>query len=397
MEKSHVYNILNRITDSIIEHTNKDTLGYGLLSGTGGISLYFYTLYTATHNKRYLSLSYQYLNKSIELFESGPLLPTYCGGVAGLALLSSLFEKVNATINFVEPNVDAYLFWSLQHYLKDDNLDYLHGATGIASYFAEKAYVSPSYQLAFRATNMFLDYLFDSCYTTDGQTKWLFYNRHRQKESNISMSHGMSAIVCYLARLIKNEFTTNHNIYGLCKTAISYINSQAFDVNDNGSFYPYKSKDDPNAMYRSRLAWCYGDLGIALSQFYAGTLLQDVTIINRSLEVLIYAATNRRNLSENGVVDAGICHGTSGIAQCFNRMYQNTHATVFKDALDYWVEKTISFSSEDEYAGYIVHNPIGKDYHSLSLLEGLTGIGLSLISYLFSNSYQWDKILNIII
>ena len=64
-------------------------------------------------------------------------------------------------------------------------------------------------------------------------------------------------------------------------------------------------------------------------------------------------STKRRNLKEEGVLDAGLCHGSSGISMIFRRMYIETQQREFADARDYWIEKTLNFSIfNDGLAGY---------------------------------------------
>lgn len=390
-----VYNKLFLIEKALSDHSTDDGLSYGLFSGLGGVSLFYYTLYSATSNKSYLNQSVDYLNKSITVFEKTPILPTYCSGLAGLASLIIILAKDKIIANPIDKDVNEYLYNSLIDFLEQRNFDFLHGAIGIATYFVFLLSLIPNDKNAVSAVNLVLNRLNETKEVEDDICKWIFCDGIKQAEYNISMSHGMSAIVVFLSRLLKMKFDTNIEIERLCRSSINYINSQMLDVELYGSYYPYASLATKSDMKKSRLAWCYGDLGIAIAQYNAGLVLNDKRIIKHALSVLSYSAIKRREQAENGVFDAGLCHGASGIAHCFYRLFLSTGMPMFKEATDYWINVVMNLSCGDDYAGYLVSNPRGEDYHSIGLLNGLSGIGLSLISYLFKDSYRWDSFLNI--
>lgn len=91
------------------------------------------------------------------------------------------------------------------------------------------------------------------------------------------------------------------------------------------------------------MAWCYGDLGIGMAIWQSGKILKNEEYKKAGLRILM-ESTKRRNLKEEGVLDAGLCHGSSGISMIFRRMYIETQQREFADAWDYWIEKTLNFS-----------------------------------------------------
>ena len=113
--------------------------------------------------------------------------------------------------------------------------------------------------------------------------------------------------------------------------------------------------------------------------------------------MLIYAATKRRDLQDNFVQDAGLCHGTAGIGHIFYRMWWNTRMPEFKAAADYWFEQTLKMARfpdglagfkawhSEKYGGWV------KDY---GLLEGVSGIGLALLTYYYEIEPAWDECLD---
>ena len=143
---------------------------------------------------------------------------------------------------------------------------------------------------------------------------------------------------------------------------------------------------------RSRLGWCYGDLGIAMALWQAGVALHNESWKNKALEILLFAAEKRRNLEKNFVKDAGLCHGTAGIGHIFYRVWWNTKMSEFKKAADYWFEQTLKMAIfADGLAGYKAWN--GRDgwKNKENLLEGIAGIGLALLTYYYEIEPTWDE------
>ena len=104
-------------------------------------------------------------------------------------------------------------------------------------------------------------------------------------------------------------------------------------------------------------------------------------------------STQRLSLTENRVVDAGICHGSAGIALIYYRLYIETQMREFNEATNHWLKQTINFSKyEDGLAGYKTSliDELKCDY---SLLTGISGIGLALISCIEKGNQEWDEML----
>ena len=202
---------------------------------------------------------------------------------------------------------------------------------------------------------------------------------------NIGLSHGMASIVLFLCRIIENGFKET-KIKDLLRKTCNYILSQEIDQKHYGSFYPSFSKESSIPLTGSRLAWCYGDLGVAYSIFRTGEVLKSQKLRDKGLNVLL-ESTNRKN----NVYEAGICHGCMSMVLIYRRMYLKTNVQSFSDSVDYWLQESIKFSCfEDGLAGY-------KSYYDknwipdYSLLSGISGIGLNYLTYLNDNVGNWDE------
>jgi len=95
---------------------------------------------------------------------------------------------------------------------------------------------------------------------------------------------------------------------------------------------------------------------------------------------------------------SGLCHGASGIAYMFNKIYQFTKLERYKEASIYWY--TVLFDEFVDQSGTLIQvldfdkvimgKKVSKD---CGFLEGLAGIGLSVMSAISYEKTEWDKLL----
>ena len=324
---------------------------------------------------------------------------THCDGLAGIGWLYEYISQrkiVDYDTNTLLEDFDIYLEKALNGFMRQGNYDFLHGGVGVALYFATR--VEKKKELA-QVLNNFLDDLERiSKKQEDGTIKWISHIWNTNSLGyNISLSHGMSSIVAILSKLHKIEGIDKEKTEKLLRGTVQYILTQEIDVDKFGSFFPNYALETIPEISKSRLAWCYGDLGIATSLYQAGTVLKEQNWSNKAIEVLIYAATHRKNLDDNSVNDAGLCHGAAGIGHIFYRMWWNTRLPQFKEAADYWFEQTLKMAVfKDGLAGFKAFDaPDGKPQwvNRYSLLEGIAGIGLAMLTYYYELEPEWDECL----
>lgn len=139
--------------------------------------------------------------------------------------------------------------------------------------------------------------------------------------------------------------------FHLLNGAIRYLLNNQLDASLYHSTFP-NGVIESESPSNSRLAWCYGDLGIGMALYLAGKTTNNINWESKALEVLL-RTTKRRTDDLTLVVDAGLCHGAVGIAHIYNRMYGYTKNIIFKEASDYWFSKTLDMAKfDDGLAGY---------------------------------------------
>jgi hypothetical protein len=173
----------------------------------------------------------------------------------------------------------------------------------------------------------------------------------------------------------------------------NYIMAQRnIDYNEVGSMFPLQCLSYNKKDRKSRLAWCYGDLGIANALYYYGNSINEKTITDFSFEVILNT-TKRRTLEDSYVIDTCFCHGSSGVSHIYNSIFSKSNMAEFKDASNFWMNETLKNAKyEDGLAGYKTFSPPqhGGWKNKIAVLEGIAGNGLAMIAYL-SNQYDWDE------
>ncbi len=287
---------------------------------------------------------------------------------------------------FLCPDYDDLANTALEM-LENDNYDFLHGATGIA------------YHLLYTESNAFNDFysrffvLLQSLVNKSVEKKVIpnydfEKNQSNPNQINLGLSHGIPSILKFCIQYYKQNVCVAEAEL-MAKDIIDYLLTHTNKDKSSG-YFPSIIETGEEINTPSRLAWCYGDLGAGYILYQAGITFNNQKAIDFALEVLVHS-TKRQDLDKAGVMDASICHGAAGVAHIYHKMWHYTQELIFKQACDFWIQKTLDFAThEDGLAGYKQYNPITDTYlNEYGLLEGAAGIGLVLLSYLTSD-FSWD-------
>lgn len=88
-------------------------------------------------------------------------------------------------------------------------------------------------------------------------------------------------------------------------------------------------------------------------------------------------------------MDAGFCHGTSGVGLLFKNIYDITGEEEILPTIDYWYKLTLNTKDKNSFNGF---NILGYSFpifdntlQNITLLEGLAGVAASNLKYLSKN------------
>jgi hypothetical protein len=146
-----------------------------------------------------------------------------------------------------------------------------------------------------------------------------------------------------------------------------------------------------------RLAWCYGDLGVAAALAVAGEAASEAGMaegeawLTEAHATALHAA--RRDPVGAGVRDAGVCHGAAGNALLFMRLHQRFGDAVLADAARHWLRAVLEFEQPGAgVAGFLAWRPDGSTAE-WGFLEGATGIAQTLLAAVSEVSPVADRLL----
>ena len=362
---------------------------FGLYSGEFGILLFLFYYSKYSKNKEHILLTENYAEKLLEQFVKKEKLHTFCNGFSGILYLFEFLREndfIDLDVNEIQPQLDNYLVFRMKQDIQRLHYDFMHGALGVGLYFLKK-----------RTNSEYIQELVDFLYVTaekeadDQIFKWksVISIEKNIVGYNIALSHGMTSIIIFLCRVIKSGIH-NEKVVKMLSGAINYILAQQIDFSHGSCFPYYLSEISSSSVSKSRLAWCYGDLGVGIALWQAGIIVEKIEWKEKGFEIMLQS-TQRRSFDETYVRDAGICHGSTGITMIYHRMYLETGRDEFKEATLFWIDQTLNHSHfADGLAGYksFVIDGWECDY---SLLMGISGIGLVLLSYLEDNQQKWDE------
>jgi lantibiotic modifying enzyme len=381
--KEQVLIKLKDIVDYLVNIENKDKNPAALLSGNMGIGLFLFYYARFIQSEYYAEKAMEFLESAINTIDKN-LNHAFCNGISGVCwgvdhLIANGFIDIDNfdILNYFDGYLCRQAFFDL-HFNR--NNDFLHGAIGTSLYLLKRAEIPNVKKMEENTINILNSYkiaINDSYY----------WESKIGDKINISLSHGMSSICIFLSKAY--QLKINHSVtQDLLQKSISFILSQEVQTPNRISIFPSFSLYEDH-YHISRLGWCYGDLGIALTLWHYASVMKDNIVKQKAIDILLFSAL-RKDLHKNAVIDGSICHGTAGIALIFKKMYYYTQKQEFLEAAIYWLSQTLKMSKyEDGIVGY----KSNAKTNSIDFLNGIAGIGMVLLSFLINDDSNWDECL----
>lgn len=394
-ERLQIDNSLNHITSTLEKALQKLKFPVPFLMGDMiGACLYFFYHYKTFKTNSSLAIANNLLDRILNHKYSIKSKPTYCSGIAGI----NWFVQHLAQNGFVDvedqtfEDTDAILESFVSESLNQGNYDFLHGALGVFYSVLNKKEAQAYYPFLSRTVGC-LDQIKTEC---DGSLYWTLYDgltsKVEKNKANFGLSHGMPAIIALLAKY--HQINPQALTYDLIKGGCSFILTKKNPAGMYNSIYPYSIDLKKPEYVSSRLGWCYGDLGVAISFLHAYNATHEQQYKEEAVQIINHSVS-RRDFQSNDIKDAALCHGTAGIAQIFRKFYHVTGNVELKNTSDFWIDQTLELikpqpglatgkTKWDTKIGYV---------ENYGLLEGLSGVGLALLSAVSADHQPWDEVL----
>jgi hypothetical protein len=206
---------------------------------------------------------------------------------------------------------------------------------------------------------------------------------------NLGLAHGIPGVVAILARYVTAGVDAPRARL-LLDGAIDYLRSVAGP--EVGNRYAAWLPARPGGT--CRVAWCYGDLGVAVALLSAAAATGRTDWRSDALELARGMAA--RPIEASQAVDAGLCHGAAGVAHLFNRLSQATGDAGFARTAEAWFDHTLALRRPDGLAGFprALYNDGQLSWEpSADLLNGAIGVALALHAAISPIEPAWDQLM----
>jgi hypothetical protein len=320
-------------------------------------------------------------------------------GFVGIAWAA---EHVNKLLTTAEDNpteaVDEALPEYLDHSPWSRDYDLINGLVGVGVYALERL-PRPG---AAAYLERVIDRLAERAERSRGGITWhtpaeLLISEQRVQYPrgyyNLGVAHGVPGVIALLGAACAAGVALA-KARPLLRGAVSWLVRQQLPARA-GSRFPslLAAGIEPEA---SRLAWCYGDAGVAVALLSAARGLEEPAWEQEALAIARAAAA--RPADTAGVRDAGLCHGAAGLGHLFNRLFHAVGDPCFAQAARFWFTRCLEMRKPGRgVAGFSRHwpGPDGVDFwlKDPGLLTGATGIALALLAAITDIEPQWDRVL----
>lgn len=192
------------------------------------------------------------------------------------------------------------------------------------------------------------------------------------KSTQLGCAHGIAGVLAALACCHVHGRIDNRLAPMMCSIVESLENVDVID---------------------QRTGWCRGESGIAMAILGAARALRRDDLVDRAISLAL-APFERRN--GRWPLDAGLCHGASGLAHLCNRMYQATGDGRLGDHARSWLRRTMAMRNHGNgLAGFAMlrYKPEPVWEADPSVLVGAAGIGLALLAGATAIVPSWDRAL----
>ncbi len=292
--------------------TVKEKKAFSLMDGSFGECTVLFNEYLLKRESKDIHKLQRSLNRSLEgcIRNLTSIGVSICDGLAGIYFVFLKLEKEIGTELLDEKTrsvVEEILAESYCNQLVLSHWDYLYGAGGILNTLISSKNFGSYIDKIITGTEI---YLTKNQKFLDGN---LYYESYMYpNQINMGIPHGLGGFILMLLSLVKFDVQSaiiKETCFDLADTLRRFFRK---DNNNLGSFFPpiYDLKADP---IKSRIAWCYGDLGI----LYTMLKLEEsnISVLEKDeYPVLIQSVDKRSYGNDHLCQDNCLCHGYSGNA-----------------------------------------------------------------------------------
>ena len=363
--------------------------------GMAGQALFHGYLFKAAGAERHAARAQQLMDEVVEAPALTPMHPALYSGFTGVAwtaehlgrLLNGGEEQEASEVDGEDmgEEIDQALLMALDRFSWVGDYDLISGLVGFGVYALER-FPRPS---AVRCLEAIVDQLEESAERNGQEVTWfrppeVLPSAGRKLRPHgyydLGVAHGVPGIIALLADACRLGVRQDR-ARPLLDGAVRWLVPRRLE-GQRGACYP--SRIGPGIEPQpSRLAWCYGDPGIAATLLYAARAVGMEEWEAASLAIAAHAASVAPE--DAGVGETGLCHGALGLAHLYNRIHQAGGGEPFADAARLWYRLGLETRKPEGGIAGFKADP--------SFLTGAAGIGLALLAAVTPVEPEWDRLL----
>lgn len=377
---------------------------FSLADGTAGVALFYAYLAQTTQAEAQTALAMDWLAQTLDGVAAHPLPHSLYTGLAGIAwtLIHLQGRLLEPDPDLVDGAIDKALLADVQRSPWPQDYDLISGLVGIGVYMLERL----PQPLAVTALEQIVDRLAElAVQRADGLTwwtdpRWLSADGRAQLPQgcyDVGVAHGVGGVIGLLSQICRVP-TAHGDVIAkarlLLDGAVTWLLAQQLPPTAPSCFPTWVQID--GARPPSRLAWCYGDLGIAVILLRAARAIGQPVWEQRARQ-LAHTVAQRARQPED-VQDTGLCHGFASIGHLLNRLYQATGEPEFAEVAQLWFARLLAQRQPSQ--GLAGFQAIGPETRATphwvaepGLLTGVAGIGLALLAATSPIAPDWDQMM----
>jgi len=397
--RAAVQSIATGILSTLNVGGSKDKLsphGVSLAGGKAGLAVFYYYLAkSCSHPEKehYEQASLELLREAVDALNVLPIPASLYGGFTGIAWAVEHLAEIAAGEEDVNEPIDDALIEYLGRSPWRFEYDLVNGLVGYGVYALERMPRAS----AVECLAQIVDRLDETAIRNSQGVTWHTapsllppwqQTLYPQGYYNLGLSHGVPGVIALLGEICAAEIATAKAkplLYG----AVDWVLSQRLPNGHKATFPAFAGDDFGDD--DSRMAWCYGDPGVAAALLGAARCVNEPAWEREAIAIAVHALA--RPFDQTGVVDAGMCHGAAGLGHIFNRFFQATGELQLKEASQLWFSRTLEMRKAGEGVGDFTFFYPGEGWRSdHCLLTGVAGIGLTLLAAIAPIEPRWDRI-----
>lgn len=383
-EAAQAWEAIRSIAGFLDETPRVNEVGPGLSGGWAGLAVFYAYLAEADPGRGWERRAGTYLARASEAVGAGVLGPDLFAGFTGIAWAAEHLETRLAQ-GGGNPGeaIDPVLLEFLARQPWTGDYDLILGLVGYGVYALE----SQDRPLALELLARVVDRLWDSREVMPDGLSWRTLPNllpswqrelHPEGYFDLGLAHGVPGVIALLGRA-RRIGVRRERVDILLEGAVRWLMAQKAATAMAGCFGNVVSIGRTRTKAGgSRLAWCYGDLGLAVALLSGARDGGRQDWESTALEVARGCAT--RSQGRLCGSERGLCHGAAGIGHLFNRLWHATGEATFRNAAHAWIHETLAYPEPGQVEGP-------------GLLEGAAGVGLALLAAVSAVEPSWDRIL----